>query len=393
MTKPYSVQVADAEVPAADELPSPHFLRLLAAYANASNDEYDDALAAFQKVLALRPGHIPALDSIVLVLDRLDRPADAIAYSRQAIAIEPGVADHHKDLANALACLGRDDEAEAEYERALTLDPACSGAMWCKALFLLSRGRYSEAWPLFEQRWIVDRFRDQAFRAWATDARQRGKVSESLVALRFSVQIGQLRDALQGRDLAERINLFRAPLPVSFRRAKGLPRSTWGTVFAHAGLGVALIGIVCETTWNTEFIASMKRNDVAKVGGYSLTFDGTSERQQSNYREHIARFTVRENGQPIAVMTPSKRNFTTRAASTTEAALLTRGVSQLYISLGDIAADGSVAVRIYHKPMVLLIWFGPVLMAFGGVLSLSDRRLRVGAPKPAKAISILQPAE
>ena len=42
-------------------------------------------------------------------------------------------------------------------------------------------------------------------------------------------------------------------------------------------------------------------------------------------------------------------------------------------------------MRIYHKPMVLLIWFGPVLMAFGGLLSLTDRRLRVGAPKPAKA--------
>jgi cytochrome c-type biogenesis protein CcmF len=194
-------------------------------------------------------------------------------------------------------------------------------------------------------------------------------------------------------DLAERINLFRASLPVSFRRAKGLPRSAWGTVFAHAGLGVALIGIVCETTWNTEFIASMKPNDVAQVGGYSLTFDGTSQRQQSNYREQTARFTVSKGGQPIAVMTPSKRNFTTRAASTTEAALLTRGVSQLYISLGDTAADGSIAVRIYHKPMVLLIWFGPVLMAFGGVLSLSDRRLRVGAPKPAKALHALQPAE
>ncbi|MCB1391983.1 heme lyase CcmF/NrfE family subunit [Nitrobacter sp.] len=194
-------------------------------------------------------------------------------------------------------------------------------------------------------------------------------------------------------DLAERINLFRASLPVSFRRAKGLPRSAWGTVFAHAGLGVALIGIVCETTWNTEYITSMKTNDVAQVGGYSLTFEGTTQQQRSNYREDIARFTVSRNGQPIAVMTPSKRNFTTRAASTTEAALLTRGVSQLYISLGDASADGSIAVRIYHKPMVLLIWFGPVLMAFGGVLSLSDRRLRVGAPKPAKAGRVLQPAE
>jgi cytochrome c-type biogenesis protein CcmF len=82
-----------------------------------------------------------------------------------------------------------------------------------------------------------------------------------------------------------------------------------------------------------------------------------------------------------------------RGASTTEAALLTRGASQLYISLGDRKPDGSIVVRIYHKPLVLLIWFGPILMAFGGMLSLSDRRLRVGAPKPARALAGLQPAE
>jgi cytochrome c-type biogenesis protein CcmF len=92
-------------------------------------------------------------------------------------------------------------------------------------------------------------------------------------------------------------------------------------------------------------------------------------------------------------MTPSKRNFTTRESTTTEAALLSRGFSQIYISLGETTADGAIAVRIYHKPMVLLIWFGPVLMALGGMLSLSDRRLRVGAPKPAKAVRGLQAAE
>ena len=92
-------------------------------------------------------------------------------------------------------------------------------------------------------------------------------------------------------------------------------------------------------------------------------------------------------------MTPSKRNFTARQSSTTEAALLTRGFSQLYISLGDTAADGAQSVRIYHKPFVLLIWFGPLLMAFGGLLSLTDRRLRVGAPKAAKQPRGLQPAE
>ncbi|WP_338698718.1 heme lyase CcmF/NrfE family subunit [Bradyrhizobium sp. 26S5] len=195
-------------------------------------------------------------------------------------------------------------------------------------------------------------------------------------------------------DLAERVALFRIPLSLSLRRARGLPRATWGTAFAHAGLGVALIGIVCETTWNSEYIGAMKPDDVARVAGYELRLDGVNARQGPNYREMVAQFTVTRDGDKVSVMTPSKRNFTTRGASTTEAALLTRGASQLYISLGDTSADGAIAVRIYHKPLVLMIWWGPVLMAFGGMLSLSDRRLRVGAPKPAKAAArALQAAE
>ena len=194
-------------------------------------------------------------------------------------------------------------------------------------------------------------------------------------------------------DIAERIGLFRIPFGNAIRRAQGLPRSAWGTMFAHAGVGIALIGIVCETTWNSENIRTMKPGEVTSVAGYSLKLDSLTPRQGPNYREMAAKFSVLVDGQPIAVMTPSKRNFTTRGATTTEAALLSRGASQLYISLGDIGADSSVTVRIYHKPLVLLIWFGPVLMAFGGMLSLSDRRLRVGAPKPAKSVRGLQAAE
>ena len=194
-------------------------------------------------------------------------------------------------------------------------------------------------------------------------------------------------------DIAERSMMFRVPLPIALRRARGLPRASWGTMFAHVGVGVALIGIVCETTWNTELISTLKPGDVARVAGYELKLDNVSQRQGPNFGEMLAHFTVSEGGNVIGTMTPSKRSFTTRAMSTTEAALMSRGVSQLYISLGDTAASGAIAVRIYHKPMVLLIWFGPLLMAFGGLLSLSDRRLRVGAPKPAKAARGLQPAE
>jgi cytochrome c-type biogenesis protein CcmF len=79
--------------------------------------------------------------------------------------------------------------------------------------------------------------------------------------------------------------------------------------------------------------------------------------------------------------------------ATTEAALMSRRFSQLYLSLGDPNADGSVAVRLYFKPQVLMIWLGALIMFAGGALSLSDRRLRVGAPRRAKAHAALQAAE
>jgi cytochrome c-type biogenesis protein CcmF len=193
-------------------------------------------------------------------------------------------------------------------------------------------------------------------------------------------------------DIVERIGLFRVPFPAARQRAFGLPRSVWGTALAHFGIAVTLLGIVSVTSWASERIASLKPTQTISLSGYELSFDGLAQRSGSNYREAAAKFTVREGGVPIGVMEPSKRSFATRATTTTEAALMTRGLSQLYLSLGDVNDDGSISVRLYHKPMVLLIWLGTVIMAFGAALSLSDRRLRIGAPKPA-AKPMLQPAE
>jgi cytochrome c-type biogenesis protein CcmF len=192
-------------------------------------------------------------------------------------------------------------------------------------------------------------------------------------------------------DLAERTGLMRAPLATVRMRASGLPRSTWGTAVAHFGMAMTLFGVVCQT-WASERIVALKPAQSVALAGYELSFDGLVQHTGANFKELAAKFTVRAGDVTLGVMEPSKRSFASRDMSTTEAALMTRGVSQLYLSLGDTNPDGSIAVRLYHKPMVLLIWLGAVVMMLGGALSLSDRRLRVGAPKPA-AKQTLQPAE
>ena len=212
------------------------------------------------------------------------------------------------------------------------------------------------------------------------------------IGLALYVMVGALL------DLAERTSLFRAPMATVRLRAAGLPRSAWGTAVAHFGIAVTLFGIVCQT-WASERIVALKPTQVVALSGYDLTFDGMTQHSGPNFRELAAKFTVRSGGVLIGTMEPSKRSFASRNMSTTEAALLTRGASQLYLSLGDTNEDGSIAIRLYHKPMVLLIWLGSLVMMFGGGLSLSDRRLRIGAPKPARksagkpANSSLQPAE
>jgi cytochrome c-type biogenesis protein CcmF len=196
-------------------------------------------------------------------------------------------------------------------------------------------------------------------------------------------------------DLIERTGLLKVPFKTALARAGGLPRSAWGTAFAHVGLGITLLGIVGETQMGAERIAELKPGQTVSIRRYDLTFDRITNRQGPNYREMAASFTVRRFGEVIGVMEPSKRTFPSRNTGTTESALMTRGVGQLYLSLGDPNPDGSIAIRLYYKPLVLLIWLGALVMVFGGGLSLSDRRLRVGAPKPARAKpkAAMQPAE
>jgi cytochrome c-type biogenesis protein CcmF len=195
-------------------------------------------------------------------------------------------------------------------------------------------------------------------------------------------------------DIAERTMILRLPFGMALRRALGLPRSAWGTAVAHFGIGVTLLGIVGATAWSSERLAELKPGDNLDIAHYRLTFDGVFNRTGPNYRDVVGHFTVRRaGGGLVGIMEPSRRTFPARSMATTEAALMTRGVSQLYLSLGDPNKDGTVPVRLYFKPHVLLIWLGAVVMFLGGGLSLSDRRLRIGAPRPSRARAVMQAAE
>ena len=182
-------------------------------------------------------------------------------------------------------------------------------------------------------------------------------------------------------ELAERLKLFRASPGESWRRARHLPRAAYGMTIAHAGAGIVILGIIVSVTWETEHLQVVRVGDTVPIGGYDFTFRGVEDVKGPNYDAVRGIFDVSRAGDPVAVMTPESRVYNTSTMTTTEAAIRPTLTSDLYAVIGDPDGKGGWAARLYHKPLVHWIWLGAILMSIGGIVSLTDRRHRVGAPK------------
>jgi cytochrome c-type biogenesis protein CcmF len=180
---------------------------------------------------------------------------------------------------------------------------------------------------------------------------------------------------------------------VALRRALGLPLSFYGAALAHVGVGVTLLGL-SGLGFGAETIATLHKGVPERVGPYSITLDWVGERVGPNYKEAATTMTVRSGAAVVAEIAPARRQFAARQMTTTQAGLATLDFGQVYVAIADPTPEGAVPARLYWKPLVTLIWLGAAAMAFGGALSLADRRLRFGAAARAKASgSLAQPAQ
>ena len=173
---------------------------------------------------------------------------------------------------------------------------------------------------------------------------------------------------------------------VRLRRLRGLPRANYGTALAHIGLGVTLFGIVAVATFGQESILTMQAGQKTTIAGKELLLEGARNVNGSNYSETQFAFSVKGKGKDLGSLTAAKRFYPSQNMPTTESGIKSYGLSQLYVAPGDVNGKGLV-LHIWWKPEVICIWLGAFFMMIGGLFSLSDRKLRMGAPKPARTRS------
>ncbi|CAN4268326.1 CcmF Cytochrome c biogenesis factor [Methylophilaceae bacterium] len=165
-------------------------------------------------------------------------------------------------------------------------------------------------------------------------------------------------------------------------------RSWWGMVIAHLGIAVFVLGVTVVKGFESEIAVKMHPGDVAHLAGYDFTFDGVESRNGPNYTANHGQIHVSKNGVLRTVLEPEKRFYTVTNMPMTEAGISPHLIHDLYASLGEPLDGGAWSVRIYHKPLVEWIWFGCLMMAFGGLLAMTDKRYRLN--KQAKTATTSQ---
>jgi cytochrome c-type biogenesis protein CcmF len=173
---------------------------------------------------------------------------------------------------------------------------------------------------------------------------------------------------------------------LAWARVSGLPRATWGMVIAHIGVAITALGIAAVISWTQETVTMLKPGESARVGHYEVRLLAVDDVKGPNYTSKMGRFAVSTGGAQIDELIAERRNYPNPGSDTTEAGMRVRALDVLYVTVGQSHPGGAWTVRLYHHPLVFWIWGGAVIMVIGAAFSLSDRRLRVGAPRRTTAM-------
>ena len=192
-------------------------------------------------------------------------------------------------------------------------------------------------------------------------------------------------------EWADRVRLFRAGVAETVRRTVHLPRSAHGMTLAHLGFAVSVAGIAASA-FEAERLEVMRPGASMPLAGYTLTLESVTKQPGANFVADDATVVIQRGDDVVATVHPQRRFFTLQRQTTSETAIRTNLLADLYVALGEPDGTGGWTIRAYYKPLVPWIWMGAVIMAFGGLVSLSDRRWRVGVaarlrtPREAAAV-------
>ena len=139
-------------------------------------------------------------------------------------------------------------------------------------------------------------------------------------------------------------------------------------MLGHIGLGIMILGITVTSSYGITFDDSMNIEQTSTVGDYEFKLTEIGKRNGPNYLAQYASIEISKDGQYVETVYPEKRVYDTSSMPMTEAGIEANLFRDLFIAVGEDIGGGSWSMHLQYKPLLRLIWYGPIIMILGGLI-------------------------
>ena len=139
-------------------------------------------------------------------------------------------------------------------------------------------------------------------------------------------------------------------------------------MLGHIGLGLMILGITVTSSYGITFDDSMSIEQSSRVGDYEFKLTEIGKRNGPNYLAQFASIEITKDGKYIQTVYPEKRVYDSSSMAMTEAGIEANLFRDLFIAVGEDIGGGSWSMHLQYKPLLRLIWYGPIVMMLGGLV-------------------------
>ncbi|MDQ0188394.1 heme lyase CcmF/NrfE family subunit [Alicyclobacillus cycloheptanicus] len=177
---------------------------------------------------------------------------------------------------------------------------------------------------------------------------------------------------------------------VSFGRLVSRNRRRYGGYVVHFAIALMAAGIAGSGAYHQDLEVQLAPGQSQTIAGYQLTYAGMGVSAAQGGRQMYGNLVVQRGGQVLGVLRPSATFFTDGQSPTTNVALYSRPLSDLYVVMLGTGSNGDAVFDLHVNPLVQFIWWGGYLFILGTLVSLWPeagwRRQRAAAASPVETV-------
>ncbi len=142
----------------------------------------------------------------------------------------------------------------------------------------------------------------------------------------------------------------------------------YGGYIIHIGIVLIFVGITGSSAFKSEKLVTLEKGESLTIKGYELKYENFSSYPTQDRYVTAATLSVYRKGKKLGTLRPEKNLYRNQEQPTTEVAIRSTLVEDLYVILVQYEEDGRATFKVLINPLIVWIWIGGFVVLAGGAI-------------------------